>query len=94
MREIDLELLVDIAKEAESGDPIPWDKLSVGKDEAFKMIGTSILEQFDKEAYTEEDKVVLLASMTKLVVENMLLHIQVLNLKKQLEDLTDSEKDC
>jgi len=93
MREIDLELLVDIAKEAESGDPIPWDKLSVGKDEAFKMIGTSILEQFDKEEYTEEDKVVLLASMTKLVVENMLLHIQVLNLKKQLEDLTDSKKD-
>lgn len=85
MREIDLDLLVDIATEAESGDPIPWDKLSVGKEEAFKMIGTSILEQFDKEEYTEEDKVVLLASMTKLVVENMLLHIQVLNLKKQLE---------
>ena len=80
MRSIDLDLLVDIAQEVEKEDPIDWDRLSVGKEQAYKMIATSVLEQFDKEEYNEEDKVILLSTITKLLVENMLLNIKILSL--------------
>ena len=81
MRYIDLDLLVDIAQEVEKEDPIDWDRLAVGKEQAYKMIATSVLEQFDKETYTEEDKVILLSTITKLLVENMLLNIKILSIE-------------
>jgi len=81
MRYIDLDLLVDIAQEVEKEDPIDWDRLGVGKEQAYKMIATSVLEQFDKETYTEEDKVILLSTITKLLVENMLLNIKILSIE-------------
>lgn len=81
MRKIDLDLIVDIASEVESVDPIDWDKLAVGKEECFKMIGASVLEQFDKEEYNEEDKIILLSTITKLIVENMLLNIKLMSLQ-------------
>ncbi len=83
MQNIDLDFLVEIAKEVEGEDIIDWGKLSVGKDEAYKMIGSSILEMFDKSEYSYEDKVILLSTITKLTVENMLLNLQVLTLKQK-----------
>lgn len=85
MRKIDLDLLIDIAMEVDDADPIDFGRLSVGKQEAFKMIGTSILEQFDKEEYTEEDKIILLSTLTKLTVENFLLHTKLLAKEKNIE---------
>jgi len=86
MRNIDLDLLVDIAQEVEKEDPIDWDRLSVGKEQAYKMIATSVLEQFDKEEYNEEDKIILLSTITKMLVENMLLNLKILELTRKLED--------
>ena len=86
MRSIDLDLLVDIAQEVEKEDPIDWDRLSVGKEQAYKMIAASVLEQFDKEEYNEEDKVILLSTITKMLVENMLLNLKILELTRKLED--------
>jgi hypothetical protein len=83
MDKIDLDLLVDIAQEVEGQDSIPWDKLAVSKDAAYKMVAASILEMFDKEAYTFDDKVILLSTITKLTVENMLLNIRVLSLESK-----------
>jgi hypothetical protein len=83
MDKINLDLLVDIAQEVEAEDVVDWGRLSVGKEEAFKMIGASILEMFDKPEYTYEDKVILLSTITKLTVENMLLNIKVLTLTNQ-----------
>lgn len=94
MRKIDLDLLVDIAQEVEKEDPINWDRLSVGKEEAYKMIAISVLEQFDKTEYTEEDKIILLSTITKMLVENMLLNLKIMELTSKLKDLTDSEKDA
>jgi hypothetical protein len=82
MDKVNLDLLVDIAQEVEAEDAIDWGRLSVGKEEAFKMIGASILEMFDKPEYTYEDKVILLSTITKLTVENMLLNIKVLTLQQ------------
>jgi hypothetical protein len=43
-----------------------------------KMIATSILEQFDKEVVTDADRLILLATITKLVTENMILHTKLM----------------
>jgi hypothetical protein len=79
MKKITLDQLVEIAAEVEAGDPADWGKLAVGQEEAFRMIGTSILDMFDKEVYTDDDKLIMLATITKLTVENMLLNLKVMN---------------
>jgi len=49
------------------------------------MIGTSIIEQFDKESYSDQDKLILLSVITKLVTENMILHSKLMTLVKNNE---------
>ena len=83
MAKITLEQLVEIAAEVEAGDPADWGKLAVGQQEAFKMIGTSILDMFDKEVYTDDDRLILLATITKLTVENMLLNLKIMSANPQ-----------
>jgi hypothetical protein len=78
MAKITLEELIDIAFAVEDGDPFDWGLFKQGKTEAMKMIGTSIIEQFDKDVYTEEERLILLATLTKLVTENMILHSKLL----------------
>lgn len=85
MERIDLETLVTIAMEVEGADPIDWAKLKLGQAEAFRLVGTSILEMFDKEEYDFDDKVILLSTITKLTVENMILHTKLLSIKEGLE---------
>lgn len=80
MDKVDLDLLVDIAQEVEGQDTIPWDRLAVGKEQAYKMVAASISEMFDKSEYKYDDKVIILSTMTKLVVENMLLNLKILTL--------------
>jgi hypothetical protein len=80
MDKIDIDVLVDIAKSVEEGDPVDFGKLAVGKDQAFKMIAASVLEMFDKDNYTTEDKIILLSTITKLTVENMILNVKLLSL--------------
>ena len=78
MAKITLEELIDIAFAVEEGDPFDWGSFKQGKTEAMKMIGTSILDQFDKDVYTDNERLVLLATLTKLVTENMILHSKLL----------------
>lgn len=78
MAKITLNELVDIAFAAEEGDPIDWGVFTNGKEQAMTMIGTSILDQFDKDEITDEDKLILLATITKLVTENMILHTKLM----------------
>jgi hypothetical protein len=70
---IDVETLVDLAKEVEGKDQIDWSQLAIEKDTAYRLVATSVLEmesQMDKEA--------ILATMTQLIVENMVLNIKLL----------------
>jgi hypothetical protein len=80
MAKITLEDLINIAFAVEEGDPFDWGLFKQGKTEAMKMIGTSIIEQFDKDVYTEEERLILLATLTKLVTENMILHSKLLTI--------------
>ena len=78
MAKITLEELIDIAFAVNEGDPIYWGVFKKGQEETMKMIGASILEQFDKEETTDADRLILLATITKLVTENMILHTKLL----------------
>lgn len=83
MAKISLEELIDIAFAAEEGDPIDWGIFKDGQEQTMKMIGTTVLEQFDKEVITDADRLILLATITKLVTENMILHSRLLTLTKK-----------
>jgi hypothetical protein len=78
MAKITLDQLVDIAFAHEEGDPFDWGIFSKGQEQTMRMIGTSILEQFDKETITDADRLILLATITKLVTENMILHTKLM----------------
>jgi hypothetical protein len=78
MAKITLDELVDIAFAHEEGDPFDWGIFSKGQEQTMRMIGTSILEQFDKETITDADRLILLATITKLVTENMILHTKLM----------------
>lgn len=82
MAKITLEELIDIAFAVEEGDPFDWGSFKQGKEEAMKMIGSSVLEMFDKDAYTSEEKLVMLSTITKLITENMILHTKIMGLAK------------
>jgi hypothetical protein len=79
MAKITLEELCDIAFAVEEGDPFDWGVFKKGQEEAMKMIGASVLEMFDKDAYTPEEKLIMLATITKLTTENMILHSKLLS---------------
>ena len=78
MAKITLDELVDIAFAHEEGDPFDWGVFSKGQEQTMRMIGSSILEQFDKETITDADRLVMLATITKLVTENMILHTRLM----------------
>jgi hypothetical protein len=77
MAKIDLDILIDLAFEVNEGDPIDWGVFRDGKDQTLRMIGASILEQFDKDV-TDEHKLIMLSVITKLVAENMILHARLM----------------
>ena len=78
MAKITLDELVDIAFAHEEGDPFDWGLFSKGQEQTMRMIGSSILEQFDKETVTDADRLIMLATITKLVTENMILHTRLM----------------
>jgi hypothetical protein len=78
MAKITLDELVDIAFAHEEGDPFDWGVFSKGQEQTMRMIGSSILEQFDKETITDSDRLIMLATITKLVTENMILHTRLM----------------
>ncbi len=82
MAKITLDDLCEVAFAVEEGDPFDWGVFVNGKEEAMKMIGTSILEQFDKEDMSDGDRLILLSTVTKLLTENMILHTKLMTVKK------------
>ena len=85
MAKITLEDLINVAFAHEEGDPFDWGVFTNGKEEAMRMIGSSILEQFDKEEMTDDDRLILLSTITKLLTENMILHTKMLAVRNKDE---------
>jgi hypothetical protein len=76
--------LIDVAFAHEEGDPINWGVFKDGQEQAMKMIGASVLEMFDKDEIDYRDRLIMLATITKLTTENMILHSKL---------LTENQKD-
>lgn len=72
---ITLEQLIELAKEAESVDPIDWSKLNIDEDAAYQIIASQILERFNE--VNEEQYLTLLACLVKLTVENFTLNLKL-----------------
>lgn len=69
MNEVDL--IVELAREAEVGDPFDWGTAAISEDEAYTLVAMSVAE-------LENNPIVLKASLTKLIVENMVLNVRLL----------------
>lgn len=78
MAKITIDELCDIAFAVEEGDPFDWGTFKDGKPQAMKMIAASILDQFNKDELTDADHVIMLATITKLVTENMILNAKLM----------------
>lgn len=80
-----LEQLVELAQEIESEDPIDWGMLSVNESDAYRMIATSVLENYLNTDADSRD-IMMLSTIVKLTVENF-----VLNLKLHVSSQNQSE---
>lgn len=70
----ELDLLVELAMEVESSDPIDWEGLNINKKDAYYLIGSSVLEM-------KADETIYRATITKLLVENFALNLKILKSK-------------
>lgn len=73
---ISVEHLVELAKEVEMEDPIDWGMLSIDEDTAYRIIASQVLE-----IYNTNDQLTMLASITKLIVENFVLNLKLQGMK-------------
>lgn len=69
---ISVETLVELAKEVENEDPIDWGMLSIDENTAYHIIASQVLE-----LYNTNDQLTMLASITKLIVENFVLNLKL-----------------
>lgn len=70
-----VEKIALLAQEIESEDSIDWSMLQVSEEDSYKLIAMSVVNQFDK--YTSSEREIMIATITKLVVENFVLNIKL-----------------
>jgi len=75
-----VEQLVEIAREVEIEDPINWEELNVSEESAYNLIANQVLSDHMMRS-PDDHEVVLLATVTKLIVENFILNIKLLQNK-------------
>lgn len=81
--------LVSLAQEVEIKDPIDWGMLSIKESDAYELMANSVLDQM----YTMPDsyrETVMMATMTKLLVENFVLNIKLEEEKQKNAARTNS----
>jgi hypothetical protein len=72
--------ILDLVKEIDSEDPIDWGMLNVDENMATEIIATGLLEQYNTtwaDIDPDERTVIMLATITKLVVENFTLNLKL-----------------
>lgn len=77
MKKYTPEQIIELAKEVEMLDGIDWADLPINKDHVYQLIGSQVCEVFEHIANEEDGEAILLATVTKLVVENFVLNLQV-----------------
>jgi hypothetical protein len=74
------EQIVELAKEVEISDAIEWENLPLDKDKIYQMIGSQVCDMYEKYADTDEGEAILLATITKMLVENFVLNVLINNI--------------
>ena len=77
MGKITLEDIIDLAKEVEVEDPIPWDMLNISEDDAYRLISLSVYEMYSHWKAQGNAEVIMLSTLIKLVVENFALNLKL-----------------
>lgn len=67
--------IADIAKQVASEDLIDWGMLTIDESETYEFVANSVIDQFNK--YNELEREVMIATITKLVVENFVLQLKL-----------------
>lgn len=71
-----VEKLASLAMEISADVNIDWSKLNVTKEQAYLIMANNVFEQFDNMENEQEAAVVALATIVKLLVENLALKAQ------------------
>ena len=76
---ISLDELVALAHEIENTDPIDWAMLNVSEQDSYRLLASGLLEHIQSIDDPESRLNILLATATKLLVENFVLNIKLLS---------------
>lgn len=71
------EQIIELAKEVELSDSINWSNLPLNKDHIYQIIGSQTYELYSQFCNSEDGEAILIATVTKLLVENFILNLQV-----------------
>ncbi len=81
VRAIQVKDIVDLVNEIDSEDPIDWGMLNIDETEATELIANNLLEQYNTtwaQMPDNERNIIMLATITKLVVENFTLNLKLI----------------
>ena len=74
---MNVDQLVELAKEVERGDPIDWGMIPIKEEDAYRQMAVQVLEMM--KVYNPVDRQqIALAAITKLLVENFVLNYQLM----------------
>jgi hypothetical protein len=68
--------LADLAQEAEVNDYIEWNLLNVSKEAAYELMASNVREQISSIPKNQQ-LIVAMSTITKLLVENYLLNLKI-----------------
>jgi len=68
------EIIAELAQEFELSDPIDWGLLTLREEEAYMLIAESVCDIVNN---SEDVELVCMVAMTKLLVENFVLNLQL-----------------
>ena len=80
VKKITVSDIIDLVKEIDSEDPIDWGMLTVDEKTAIELIANNILDQYNtiwRHMPESEQTVIMLATITKLIVENFVLNLKL-----------------
>lgn len=69
--------IIALAKEVELSDMIDWEGLPLEKNRIYQIVGSQAYELYNEYSNSEDGEAILLATVTKLLVENFVLNLKV-----------------
>ena len=72
-----VEQLAHLAQQVEVDDPIDWGMLEIEEDDAYMLMASNVLEMYLSE-HKHHREMVMLATTVKLVVENLVLNMRLI----------------